>query len=131
LQLLSDRGAEFEGSISRKICESLGVEKLRTTAYKPSTNGAIERMHRTLNAMIGKVVGKKHRNLDAQVAYVMTAYNETVHSATGFTPNRLVFGREMRFPNEIMYVDVEDKSMDGKRYSNFVEQPKKSISDGL
>jgi len=41
LQLLSDRGAEFEGHIFKEICELLGVDKLRTTAYKPSTNGTL------------------------------------------------------------------------------------------
>jgi len=104
LQLLSDRGAEFEGHMFKEICELLGVDKLRTTAYKPSTNGALERMHRTLNTMLGKIVDEKQKDWDKHVAYVMTAYNATVHSATGFTPNRLVFGREMRYPNELMYV---------------------------
>jgi len=59
LQLLSDRGAEFEGNIFREMCEMLGVDKIRTTSYKPSTNGALERMHRTLNTMLGKMVEEK------------------------------------------------------------------------
>jgi len=50
-----------------------------------------------------------------------------VHSATGFTPNRLVFGREMRYPNELMYVGVKDKTMDDKSYSDFVEDQKKNF----
>jgi len=118
LQLLSDRGAEFEEHIFREICELLGVDKLRTTAYKPSTNGALERMHRTLNTMLGKVVDDKQRDWDVHVAYVMTAYNATVHSATGFTPNRLVFGREMRYPNELMYVGVRSP-----KWQNFYSGP--------
>jgi len=98
LQLLSDRGAEFEGHIFQEICELLGVDKLRTTAYKLSTNGALEKMHRTLNTMLEKIVDEKQKDWDVHVVYVMTACNATVHSATGFTPNRLVFGREMRYP---------------------------------
>jgi len=89
LQLLSNRGAEFEGHIFKEICELFGVDKLRTTAYKPSTKGALERMHRTLNTMLGKVVDEKQRDWDVHVAYVMTAYNATVHRDTGFTPNGL------------------------------------------
>jgi len=65
------------------------------------------------------------------VAYVMTAYNATVHSATGFTPNRLVFGSEMRYPNELMYVGVEDKILDDRSYSNFVEDQRKNFRDGF
>jgi len=82
LQLLSDRGAEFERTIFREMCEMLGVDKIRTTSYKPSTNGALERMHRTLNTMLENMVDEKQRNWDAHVAYAMAAYNATVHSAT-------------------------------------------------
>jgi len=49
------------------VCELLGVDKLRTTAYKPSTNGALERM-------LGKIVDEKQKDWDVHVAYVMTAY---------------------------------------------------------
>jgi len=36
LQLLSDRGAEFEGSLMTEVCRLLEIDKIRTTAYKPS-----------------------------------------------------------------------------------------------
>jgi len=61
----------------------------------------------------------------------MTANNATVHSATGFTPYRLVFGREMRYPNELMCVGVEDKTMDDRSYSDFVEDQRKKFRDGF
>jgi len=121
LQLLSDKGAEFEGSIFKEVCSMLGVDKIRNTSSKPFTNGALERIHRTLNTMLGKVVDDKQKYWDAHDAYVMAAYNATVHSSTGFTPNRLMYGRELRFPNELMYVEVEDKVMEEHNYSDFVE----------
>jgi len=61
----------------------------------------------------------------------MTAYNATVHSATGFTPNRLVFDREMRYPNELMYLDVEDRTLDNEIYSEFVEEQKRNFREGF
>jgi len=47
-------------------------------------------MHRTLNTMLGKMVEEKQRDYDAHVAYAMAAYIATVHSSTGFSPNRLL-----------------------------------------
>jgi len=111
----------MEGTIFREMCEMLGVDKIRTTCYKPSTNDALKRMHRTLNTMLGKMVDEKQRDWGAHVAYAMAAYNATVHSATGFTPNRLLYGRELRFPNELLYVEVEDKNLDAGSYFEFVE----------
>jgi len=47
LQLLFDRGAEFEGPLMTKKCRLLEIDKIRTTSYKPFTNGALEQVHRT------------------------------------------------------------------------------------
>ena len=59
-QLLTDRGPEFESQLFRDLVTFYGVDKLRTTPYKPSTNGIVERFHRTLNSMLGKVVSALH-----------------------------------------------------------------------
>jgi len=58
--------------------------------------------------MLGKIVSENQLDWDTHVAYVLAAYNATEHSATGYT---LVFGRELRFPNELMYTDVDDKEI--------------------
>ena len=46
--LISDQGAQFESEVFRKLLASLGIERRRTTAYHPQTNGKVERAHRTL-----------------------------------------------------------------------------------
>jgi len=107
-QLLSDRGAEFVGSVMTDMCRLMEIDKIRTTSYKPSMNGALEHVHRTLNTMLGKIVSENQRDWDNHVAYVLAGYNVTEHSATGYTPNMLVYGREIRFPNELMNADVVD-----------------------
>jgi len=57
-QLLSDGGAEFKGSVMREVCRLMEIDKIRTTSYKPSTNDALERIHRTLNTMLGKILSE-------------------------------------------------------------------------
>jgi len=44
-EVLSDRGTEFESDLFTQLVRWLEVDKLRTTAYKPSTNGVVERFH--------------------------------------------------------------------------------------
>ena len=70
LQLLSDRGPEFESDLFAQLARWLEIEKLRTTAYKPSTNGVVERFHRTLNTMLGKVVTESQKDWDDRLPYV-------------------------------------------------------------
>ena len=51
-QVLSDRGTNFERKLFRELCILLGTDKVRTSSYKASTNGMIERWHRTLNSIL-------------------------------------------------------------------------------
>ena len=102
LQLLSDRGPEFEGALLKELCVALGIDKLRTTGYKPSTNGALERFHRTLNSMLAKVVADNHKDWDDRLQSVMAAYRASPHDSTGFTPNFVLLGRECRAPLDLL-----------------------------
>ena len=56
LQLLTDRGPQFEGQLFEELCRCSEVDKLRATAYRAATNGMVERYHRTLNSILGKIV---------------------------------------------------------------------------
>ena len=101
-QLLSDRGPEFESELFTQLMKWLEIDKLRTTAYKPSTNGVVERFHRTLNSMLGKVVSDSQRDWDEKLPLVMAAYRASPHNSTGFSPNRLFLGRENRMPLDLL-----------------------------
>ena len=91
----------------REICRLLDVDKLRTTAYKASTNAAAERFHRTLNSMIRRMIDENQRDLDSLFPCVMAGYRSSRHEATQFTPNYLMMGREVRAPGDIVYGSPE------------------------
>lgn len=44
----TDQGREFESLLFTSLCKNLGVEKTRTTPYRPKSNGMVERFNRTL-----------------------------------------------------------------------------------
>src|SRR6218665_131741 len=60
-QLLTDQGPCFEAALFRDLCRLLQIDRVRTSPYKPSTNGTIERFHRTLNSMLGRVVAQNQK----------------------------------------------------------------------
>lgn len=82
-QILSDLGAEFQSKLFSELLQWMEIHQLRTTPYKPSTNGTVERFHRTLNSMLGKVVKESQRDWHERLPLVMAAYRSTVHNATG------------------------------------------------
>lgn len=50
------RGRNFEGHVFQEMCKLLEVDKVSTSSYHPRCNDLIERFHRTLNSMLGKVI---------------------------------------------------------------------------
>ena len=107
---LSDRGREVDGTLMNEICHRLGIDKMRTTAYKPSTNAQVERFHGTLNAIMAKTVNENQNDWDLQLPYVMAAYRASRHEATGMTPNYLMLGREVRAPVDLMFGAPEEST---------------------
>ena len=58
---ISDMGEEFQNNVMRNIADLLAIQLHRTTAYRPSSNGAIERVHRTINAIFTKMIDEIKR----------------------------------------------------------------------
>jgi transposase InsO family protein len=102
VQILTDRGTNFESELFSELCRCLQIDHIRTTAYKPSTNGMVERFHRTLNSILGKVVADNQRDWDQHLPYAVAAYRATIHESTGYSPNFLFLGREVRAPLDIV-----------------------------
>lgn len=103
IQLLSDQGKEFDNNLMAALCLLLGVDKVCTTPYQTSTNGAIERMHRSINSLLAKCVDENQRNWTDVLPQVMSAYRCAVHESTGYSPNFLHFGRDIRLPVDLMF----------------------------
>ena len=86
MELLSDQGSVFIGKVNNELCRLLlNIEKLKTTAYHPQTNGVLERWHSCLKGMLRKVEGGKEE-WDRLLKYCLLAYRATPHAATEFSP---------------------------------------------
>ena len=114
----SDFGREFENSLMRQICDELGVEKTHTTPYHSRGNGCVERWHRSLNAMLGKTVATHQTDWPTHLPFVVNAYNTTEHSATGFSPFFLMYGREQNTPIDVVLGDTRPS---GQQVGNYAQ----------
>ena len=100
-QLHTDRGVQFESAVFAELCALFGIDKTRTTTYRPQANGKCERFNRTLIPMLRRAVQKRPFDWEPFLPPVLQAYRSSVSEATGFTPHQLAFGREMRLPIDI------------------------------
>ena len=121
LFLHSDQGKEFDNAMIHTLSELLGTVKTKTTPYHPRSDGLVERFNRTLLAMF---VSQEHDNWDDLLPFMMLAYNTTVHTSTGFTPYRLVFGDECNLPGNLVHRELRADPPPGDpgTYASWVQQ---------
>ena len=99
----SDQGSQFKSALFQEICRSLGIRKTRTTPYHPQSDGMVERFNRTLVTILSGYVNELQSDWDVYIPYVMMAYRSARQETAGYTPNKLMFGRETATPLDIQY----------------------------
>ena len=103
LSIHTDQGRDFESTLLKNMCELLEVEKTRTTAYHPESDGLVERLNKTLVTMLRTCVDEEQKNWDTLLPKILLGYRTSVQTTTGYSPFRLVYGREAMLPVDIMF----------------------------
>jgi transposase InsO family protein len=103
LQILTDQGRNFESQLFAELCKIFEVRKTRTTPYRPSANGQVERYNRTLMDAIRCYTGKSQNNWDQYLQQIAGSLRSAVNRQTGFSANKLVFGHEINIPAGLMF----------------------------
>ena len=96
--LLTDQGTCFTSSLFKNIAKLCKVKACTTTAYRPQSNGSIERMHHVLKQYF-KCYVRNENTWDEWLNYATFAYNTSVHESTKLTPFECVFGKIARVPS--------------------------------
>ena len=106
----TDQGRNFESSLFRELCSLLNIQKTRTTAYHPESDGFVERFSRTLENMLSMYVEDNQTDWDLHLQSVMLAYRSTVQDTTGYTAHFLMTGREINLPIDVMFRGTQQPS---------------------
>ena len=74
--------------------------------------------------MLAMFVSREHDNWDDLLPFMMLACNTTVHTTTGFTPYRLVFGEECNLPRNLVHRELrpDPPPGDAGTYTSWVRQ---------
>jgi len=116
--LLTDQGSNFLSELYSKVCKLLRARRIKTSAYRPRTNGALERTHRVLVEYLRCYILENQTDWDRWISYATFVFNTTPHSSTGFTPHELLFGRKPNIPGILQKEPVEM----GYNYDSYVQE---------
>ncbi|MEW8548469.1 MAG: reverse transcriptase domain-containing protein, partial [Candidatus Thiodiazotropha sp.] len=124
----TDQGRDFESNLLKHVCELLEIEKTRTTAYHPESDGLVERLNKTLVTMLRSCVDEDQKNWDTLLPKILLGYRTSVQSTTGYSPFRLVYGREAMLPVDIMFGGSKERF---STQNQFVVQQEELLETGF
>ena len=125
--LHSDQGRNFQSNLFREVLKQLGVTQTRTCAFRPQSDGMVERANRTIKEMLATVVAKDQRDWDTLLPLVMAAYRSSRQESTGATPNLMVLGREVASPYQLAYPEEGARPPDDEL--GYVAQLQRDLED--
>ena len=105
LHIHTDRGTRFESQLFQNLCSALGISKTRTTAFRPQSNGMVERFNRTLEDMISKYISDNQHDCNESLPLLLLTYHSSTHESTGFSLSMLFLGHEPRLPVDLLMGD--------------------------
>ena len=119
---LSDNGPEFRSKEFSKILEKYSIEHILTTPYKPLSNGAVERLNRTVIQLF-KALADNTARWDKDLAQLVVIYNQTFHEELKSSPSQFLVQKPHNIEKGPLF-DDETKNMWKRGHPNFVPYQK-------
>ncbi|UYV63838.1 K02A2.6-like [Cordylochernes scorpioides] len=85
MQIHTDQGRNFESRLFTQMRKLLGSHKIRTTSLHPQS------------------YGMNQRDWDSQLPILLMAYRSSVHETTGYSQAKMLFGRELKLPCDLIF----------------------------
>ncbi|XP_039542155.1 uncharacterized protein LOC120489424 isoform X2 [Pimephales promelas] len=92
----SDQGSNLTSHLFQQVLKQLHIKHNQSTAYHAQSQGALERFHQSLKSLLRAYCVQLDRDWEEGLPWMMLAAREVVQESTGFSPNDLVFGHNVR-----------------------------------
>jgi RNase H-like domain found in reverse transcriptase/Reverse transcriptase (RNA-dependent DNA polymerase)/Integrase zinc binding domain/Integrase core domain/Zinc knuckle len=122
--IVSDNGSGFTSKPMRAVLKLLGIKTRYILPYHPQSNGICERLNGTIISMLSTYVHDKQYLWSDYLPYVLFAYNTSTHPALGYTPYKMVHGREAIIGSEAML----SADTDVQSYPQYIQEIQQKMS---
>ena len=127
--LTSDNGGEFVSEALETACKLLSVEKRTSCAYRPESQGNVERANRVLISALRHRILQYGKSWSEHLPYVEWIYNVTPFSKTGMSPYYVFFGREPFLPSFVEPSDPGPKDVKSVKFLLDLKSKLKAINE--
>ena len=101
IAILTDNGPEFIASEFNSFLSKYGIDHKLTTPYRPQSNGAVERVNRTIKGLLKSLVEKASAWANELPQAIIT-YNNTYHSELKMSPAKFLLSQPHQASNNCL-----------------------------
>ncbi|KAF8701279.1 hypothetical protein RHS03_06547, partial [Rhizoctonia solani] len=105
---ISDRGRVFNNKFLRALYKRLGIDPHFSLAYHPQSDGQTEQVNPSIEHFLRAYSGINQRDWTKWLPMAEFAYNNAVHSSTGKTPFKALYGWEPTLTPSNVPTDVPE-----------------------
>ena len=125
----SDQGSNFMSRTFQQAMSSLGITTVKSSAYHPQSQGALERFHSTLKNMMRTYCFDHHGDWDEGLPFLMFAARDATQESLGFSPFELVFGLSVRGPLSLLKDTWMQESRENKSLLDYVSRFRRRLQE--
>jgi hypothetical protein len=104
--IVTDQGSQFMGDLFKRLCKLLKIHELNKSAYRPESNGSLDRAHKTSIEYLRCFCNPKNSDWDKFLPFACFVYNTSPHTMMRFTPYEVLFGRKANIPGRLQQAPV-------------------------
>jgi transposase InsO family protein len=129
----SDNGTEFNGLAAAS--QQMGFEWRRSSKNNPQSNGMVERANQSVIREINRLQAEHEMDLERALERGTFLYNIKTHSATGYKPFELLYGRDPEEMREVLdqkpFGRINAKSETARFVAARAETDRKTFADAV
>ena len=130
--MLSDQGSNVDGTMIKGICNILGIEKRRSSAYHSQGNGFAERNIRSVKDMLRSVLLQRkaqQTKWTSLLPELVFALNTSLSKAIKCTPHNVVFGRSARLSVDAFLTANQHQFLDVNTPADYAQDRSFALTD--
>lgn len=97
-----DQGTSFTSNLTTAFFERFGIKVSHSSIFHPQSN-CVERLHRTLKRLLKALCLESGKDWEKHLPSVLFSLRMVTHESLGFTPAKLVHGKNLRAPETLIY----------------------------
>ena len=118
----SDQGSNFMSHCFKNQLKEWGIKHIVASPYHAQSQGALERFHQTLKAMMRKFCLNVSKSWEGDLPFLLFAIRSVPNESLGLSPFEVVFGHNVRGPLDVLRESWEEANINPEHIGEWLSK---------